>query len=117
MESLFEKYGGFAKVSKIVPELYNRVLDDDDLGPFFDDVDMTRVMDHQTKFISSLMGGPVTYSDEQIQRMHKHLAISGSHFERLKEILSETLTDHGLSNEGADKIVAHFEQRRAMVVD
>lgn len=117
MESLFDKYGGFAKVSRIVLELYNRVLDDDDLGPFFDDVDMTRVIDHQTKFVSSLMGGPAAFSDEQIHRMHRHLTISDDHFERLEEILAETLADHGLSDEDVRTIVERFEQRRALIVD
>jgi len=116
-QSLFEKYGGFAKVSKIVLALYDRVLEDDDLGPFFDNVDMTRIVDHQTKFISSLLGGPVTFTDEQIHRMHKHLAISPEHFERLKEILAETLGDHGMSAEDIKVVVQAFEQRRNLVVD
>jgi hemoglobin len=71
-QPLFQKYGGFSKVSKIVMALYDRLLDDDDIGPFFDDVDMSRIVDHQTKFISSLMGGPVSYTDDQIQKMHAH---------------------------------------------
>jgi len=48
----FEKYGGFATVSKIVMVFYDRVLDSDIMAPFFDDVDMRRLTDHQTKFIS-----------------------------------------------------------------
>jgi adenylate cyclase len=55
---------------------------------------MARIVDHQTKFVSSLLGGPAHYTDEQIHRMHRHLDIGGRHFDRLKEILAETLEDH-----------------------
>jgi hemoglobin len=115
-QSLFEKYGGFGKVSKIVLKLYDRVLDDDDLGPFFEAVDMSRIVDHQTKFVSSLLGGPAEYSDDQIQRMHRHLSISDAHFERLSEILAETLKEHGLTADDVRLVVEGFEKRRHLVV-
>jgi len=114
--SLFEKYGGFAKVSKIVLALYDRLIDDDLVGPFFDHVDMTRIVDHQTKFISSLLGGPASFTDEQIESMHRHLDIDAAHFDRLKEILRETLEDHGMSPEDIDFVAQAFEQRRKLVV-
>lgn len=115
-QSLFHKYGGFAKVSKIVLALYERVLDDDELGPFFDDVDMARIVDHQTKFIASLLGGPVAYTDEHIRNMHRHLAIGPAHFEQLKRILAATLADHGFAPEDVDQVVLEFEKRRDLVV-
>jgi hemoglobin len=115
--SLFEKYGGFSAVSKIVLDLYDRLLDDDDIGPFFDEVEMSRIVDHQTKFVSSLMGGPASYTDDQIQKMHARLPIGNEHFDRLEQILHETLTDHGLSAEDADAVIKAFEARRGLVVD
>lgn len=115
-QTLFHKYGGFAKVSKIVLDLYDRLLDDDDIGPFFDDVEMSRIVDHQTKFISSLLGGPASYTDEQLHRMHKHLTIGEAHFDRLESLLAATLSDHGLAPEDVASVVAEFEKRRKLVV-
>lgn len=114
--SLFEKYGGFSVASRIVLDLYERLLDDDDVGPFFDGVEMSRVVDHQIKFISSLMGGPASYTDEQIEKLHAHLRIEDAHFDRLQGILRETLRDHGLSDEDVELIAAAFEARRSLVV-
>jgi len=116
-KSPYEKYGGFSAVSKIVLDLYDRLLDDDDIGPFFDGIDMTRVVDHQTKFVSSLMGGPAFYTDDQIQKMHARLAIAHEHFDSLKRILRATLVDHGVEPEDADAVVGAFESRRGLVVD
>lgn len=116
-KTLYEKYGGFSVVSRIVLDLYDRLLDDDDVGPFFDNVEMGRIVDHQTKFVSSLMGGPASYNDDQIRRMHNHLTISDLHFDRLSAILAETLNDHGLSDEDVQAIVDAFQSRRNLVVD
>jgi hemoglobin len=60
-QSLFEKYGGFAQISKVVMVFYDKVLDPDLVGPFFDNIDMRRQIDHQTQFIASVMGGPASY--------------------------------------------------------
>lgn len=116
-QTLFEKYGGFSSISRIVLDLYDRLLDDDDIGPFFDAVDMGRIVDHQTKFVASLLDGPAHYSDDQIRRVHGHLDIGASHFDRLKMILGETLTDHGFTPDDVELVVAAFEARRNLVVE
>lgn len=115
-QTLFHKYGGFSKISRIVLDLYERLLDDDEVGPFFDDVEMSRIVDHQTKFVSSLMGGPASYTDEQIAKMHSHLTIDSAHFDRLEAILAATLADHGVSPEDVATIVGEFEARRSLVL-
>ncbi len=116
-KTLFETYGGFSAVSRIVLDLYDRLLDDDEVGPFFDDVDMSRIVDHQTKFVSSLMGGPASYTDDQISRTHARLAIADVHFDMLDKILRDTLKDHGVVQEDIDTIAAAFEARRGLVVE
>lgn len=115
-QTMFEKYGGFSSVSRIVLDLYERLIDDDDVGPFFDDVEFAKIVDHQTKFVSSLMGGPVSYTDVQIEKTHDHLAISADHFAKLASILSETLSDHGVAGEDAEAIVGEFAKRQHLVV-
>ena len=115
--TMFERYGGFSAISRIVLDLYNRLLDDDTIGPFFDDVDMARIVDHQTKFVAMLLGGPASYTDEQIRRLHAHLDIGAEHFNQLTLILGETLRDHGFSEEDVEKVIAAFEARRPFIVE
>ena len=116
-KSLYEKYGGFSTVSKIVMTLYDKLLDDDDVGPFFDDVDMPKLIDHQTKFVSSLMGGPASFTDTHIENAHKHLTIHNVHFDRLKELITETLNEFGVDGEDIDTVLAAFEQRRSLLIE
>ncbi len=115
-QSMFDKYGGFSVVSKIVLDLYERILDDDDLGPFFDDVDFARIVDHQTKFVSEVMGGPAAYTDTQIEKLHSHLQITGAHFEKLAALLTQVLGDHAVEADDAQEIVGAFACRRNLVV-
>lgn len=114
--TLFEKYGGFSKVSKIVMAFYDTLLDSDDIGPFFDDIDMSRMVDHQTKFISSLLGGPASYSDNQLRQFHTHLKIEDAHFNELKTVLEETLVDHGFVPDDIQAVMQAIETRRNLVV-
>ena len=98
-------------------DLYDRLLDDEEVGPFFDNVEMSRIIDHQTKFVSSLIGGPAAYTDVQIQKMHAHLDIGPVHFETLKTLLAATLADHGIAPEDVDVVIGEFEKRRNLVTD
>ncbi len=115
-QTLFEKYGGFSKVSKIVLAFYDTLLDSDEIGPFFDDIDMTKMVDHQTKFIASLLGGPASYTDKQLNQLHRHLDIRDDHFDELKVILRETLTNHQVEGGDVELILQEFENRRIQVV-
>lgn len=115
-QTLFEKYGGFSAVSKIVLSFYNVLLDSDEVGPFFDDVDMARLIDHQTKFIASLLGGPAAYTDEQLYRLHERLDLQDRHFDEVVETLANTLEKHGLSERDVATVKAELEARRPAIV-
>lgn len=115
-QSLYDKYGGFATVSRIVMRLYDRILDDDDLGPFFDDTDMPKLIDHQTKFVASLMGGPASFTDAHITGAHRHMDIRDLHFDRLKELVGETFEEFGVNAADAETILDEIEARRASLV-
>lgn len=116
-KTLFEKYGGFSSVSKVVLAFYDTLLDSDEIGPFFDDIDMSRMVDHQTKFISSLLGGPASYTDIQIRQFHRHLDITDAHFDELKAVLEATLADHGFEPEDVRTALEAIEARRELIVD
>lgn len=115
-KSMFDKYGGFSTVSRIVMSLYDRLLDDDDVGPYFDDVDMPKLIDHQTKFVSALMGGPASFTDDHIARAHREMIVSDMHFDRLKDLVRETLTEFSISADDKEIVLGEFEKRRHLLV-
>lgn len=92
------------------------MLDSDEIGPFFDEIDMSRMVDHQTKFLASLLGGPASYTDNQLKQLHSHLEINHGHFDELKIILRQTLEHHGIETADVDTVLGEFEKRRMMIV-
>lgn len=52
-QTLFQKYGGFAALSKLVLTFYDRLLDSPRLAPYFANTDMRTLVDHQTKFVAT----------------------------------------------------------------
>jgi hemoglobin len=91
--SLFERSGGFATVSRIVSAFYDKVLDSPRLSPYFAGTDMRRLIDHQSKFIAQVMGGPVSYTNDALERTHAHLGIDQQSFDEVVGLLTETLLD------------------------
>ncbi len=115
-QTLFERYGGFASVSRIVSSFYDKVLDSENLAPFFEDTDMKRQIDHQSKFIASLLGGPVSFSDEQLERSHRNLGINDANFDEVARLLKETFEDYGVDESDISKIMGDVNSRRRIIV-
>jgi hemoglobin len=116
MASMFERYGGFARVSKIVMAFYDKVLDSDVIGEYFEDVDMRALMDHQTKFIAQVMGGPTSYTNEALQRIHAHLGIDRPAFDEATMLLRETLEEFELAPQDVDAIMEDMISRARYIV-
>lgn len=89
--TIFERYGGFASVSRVVLDFYNKILDSPVTSPYFAGIDMRRLIDHQTLFIASIMGGPASYTDEHLERVHTGLGITEDAFMEVLALLKETL--------------------------
>ena len=114
--SLFDKYGGFASVSKVVSAFYDKAVDSDIIGPYFDDIDMRSQVDHQTKFISSLMGGPASYSDEALQKVQSGLHIDRTSFEEMVKLLHETLEEFAFERADIEQIMHEINSRADIVI-
>lgn len=115
-QTLYERYGGFATVSRLVMAFYDNILDSDKLADYFDDVDMRRLIDHQTKFIASVMGGPASYSNEVLRNVHRSLNIDHSSFDELVSVLRKTLSEFKVEIDDIETIVEAIEERRFVIV-
>ncbi|MEZ5865844.1 MAG: group 1 truncated hemoglobin [Geminicoccaceae bacterium] len=116
MATIFQRYGGFAVISRIVLSFYDRVLDSDQLAPYFEHVDMPVLIDHQTKFIAYLTGGPATISDEALRIAHANRGIDRPAFEEMRRLLAETLEEHGLEPADLEAVMAEIDKRAGLVV-
>ena len=114
--TIFERAGGFTKVSRIVMSFYEKVLDSPSVSPFFAGTDMKRLIDHQTKFIASLMGGPTSYTNEQLERVHARLGITEPVFYETMELLRETLEDYDMDDEDVEEVADEMVSRKNYII-
>lgn len=114
--SMLDRYGGFAFLSRVVMDFYDRAIESDTLGPFFEDVDMRRLVDHQTKFVAFLMGGPASYSDDALHQIHAHLEIDDAAFDAMVATFIETIEDHAMDAADVDQLAEALRLRRGVVV-
>lgn len=94
--TLFEKIGGEAAVDAAVDIFYRKVLADDRISSFFDDVDMDKQAAKQKAFLTMAFGGPHSYTGKDMRDGHAHLVERGlndSHFDAVMENLGATLTE------------------------
>ena len=113
---LFEKYGGLSVLRTVIFGFYDRVLDSDVIGHFFDNVDMARLVDHQTKFFTMVLGGPVTFLDDRLARAHSNLDVTHAHFDEVARLLRETLEEAGFDPDDTNLTLAAVERRRTLIV-
>ena len=115
-QTMFERYGGFANVSKVVMAFYDRALDSDTVGVYFEDTDLKALIDHQTQFIAQVMGGPEVYTNEVLQGVHARLGITEAAFDEMTSILGETLQDFEFDRSDIDQIIKDLRSRRQYIV-
>ena len=78
---------------------------------------MRRLVDHQTKFISSLLGGPASYTDERLKQLHAHISISDQDFDEMAKLLGEALDENGFEPGDRNAVISEIEARRSYIVN
>jgi hemoglobin len=115
-QTIFERYGGFSNVSKMVMSFYEKMIDSPVTSPFFANTDMKRLIDHQTKFIASMMGGPASYTNDHLERVHANLGITEEAFLEAVDILEETLEDFDMADEDIEQVKDEVFSRKNFIV-
>lgn len=114
--TMFDRYGGFGAVHRVVLSFYDKLLDSDVVGPYFDDVDIPTLVDHQTKFISQVMGGPVSYTNQVLEQIHKGIGITQDVFDEMAQILERTLREFDFKDDDVRAIMADIKSRQPYIV-
>lgn len=98
MSSLFERLGGAPAIEAAVDIFYRKVLSDDRISDFFEDVDMDRQAAKQKAFLTMVMGGPSHYTGKDMRAGHQHLVQRGLNDSAVIENLAATLKELGAAD-------------------
>jgi len=117
--ALFEQLGGAAAIDAAVDIFYRKVLTDDRVSRFFEDVDMDRQRAKQKAFLTMAFGGPHGYSGKDMRTGHAHLVKMGlddSHVDAVIELLGDTLKELGVGDPLIQQVAAIAESVRGDVL-
>jgi len=98
--TLYDQLGGQAAVDAAVDSFYRKVLKDDRIRHFFDDLDMDVQIGKQKAFLTMVFGGPANYSGKDMRAGHARLVEKGlndSHVDVVIELLGKTLSELGVA--------------------
>ena len=113
--ALFEQLGGQAAVEAAVDKFYRKVLADDRVSRFFENVDMEKQAAKQKAFLTMAFGGPHSYTGKDMRDGHAHLVKMGlndSHVDAIIEILGGTLKEMGVGDNLIQQVAAIAESTR-----
>ena len=105
-KSLFERIGGEAAVRATVIKMYDKILGDEELAPFFDNIEVEKLRLSQSAFVTYAFGGPNHYTGKSLRHAHRGAVSKGlseRHFDlvstHLKTAMQELNVPTDLINE------------------
>lgn len=126
-ESLFERLGGVESVRAVVDSFYKRLVADEKLSKFFEDVKVAQLKIHQLEFLKIAFSHIPEDLDVPALMIEKHAALfrekglNADHFDLVAGHLVATCKDLGVSDELIEEAVgivvplrAAFEQGAEM---
>jgi hemoglobin len=119
IEDLFDLIGGRNIIETATEVFYDKVLQDQNLQPFFKGIDMAHLRSRQAMFISMLLAGRV-YTGKNIHDAHaqsRNQGLTNTHFDLFLNHFRAALEEGGVKPENAEKIRERLESQRGSVLD
>jgi truncated hemoglobin YjbI len=104
--TLYDRIGGDAMVDKAVDIFYRKVLTDERISSFFENIDIVSHGIKQKKFLTMMFGGPNTYCGKDMHSAHAHMRLNEGHFSAMLNNLVETLRDLDIFEDDISEILA-----------
>ena len=104
-QTLYDRLGGHDGIRAVVDDFYDRLVADEEIGPFFEGSDMELLRRTQTDFLCEAAGGPETYDAAPIREAHLHVPFTPAHIQRAVELLEESLDAFDVPEDDAETVV------------
>jgi truncated hemoglobin YjbI/predicted pyridoxine 5'-phosphate oxidase superfamily flavin-nucleotide-binding protein len=118
---LYHRIGGDKAMEKCTDIFYRKVLQDEMVKRFFEEVDTESQRLKQKSFLAMAFGGPCPYSVPDLRESHKHLVekygLSDRHFDRVCEIFKETVAELNIPPDQIEEMMVILENTRDAVLN
>ncbi len=115
--TLYDRLGGEEAIGAVVTEFYDRVLADERLEPYFEDTDMSQQRAHQTRFLSSVTGGPIQYDGDDMGTAHEGMGISHADYDAIAAHLDDALGEFDVADADRKAVLEAVESYREAIVE
>lgn len=118
--SLYQRLGGEPAFTAAVDDFYRRMLTDERVAHFFDDVDMDGQIAKQKAFLTFVTGGPAEYTGKDMRTAHAKLVergLASEHVDIVIEHLGGTLASLGANPGDIAEVAALAESVRDDVLN
>ncbi len=95
--SLYQRIGGKPALEAAVDLFYEKVLADERVNHFFDDVNMRVQIRKQKEFLAAVLGAPTPWTGKDMRKAHENLDLREEDFAAIAENLQKTLAELGLT--------------------
>ncbi len=111
-DSGLARLGGHAVLDAVMLDFVGRVRVDPMIGFLFASVDFQRLAAMEAAFAASHLDPGIAWTGRPLRPIHAPHPIGRGHFDRRRELLRQTLTDHAVQPEVALHWIAHVDRLR-----
>jgi len=112
----YDWLGGAPTVRDAVDRLYQRVLADEDLAPYFAGLDMGKLKRHMVLLLTKVLGGPDEYTGRDVAEAHRGIGITEAHYNKVANYLIRVLWELGAGEKVISVVGLKLSELRAEVV-
>ena len=105
-DHLFRALGGQRGIAGLMADFALRLKQDPVIGHYFDHTIAQGLADSLTEQIAAVSGGPVVYHGARMDKAHADLGIGRADFNRLVEVLQDTMDAHGVPFHTQNELLA-----------
>lgn len=114
--TLYERIGSLDGLQAVVKSFYKEAYISDQVGHFFQNVDMEDLIDHQMNFLRHVLGDDIGYDGRGLELAHMHLDIKKADFDEVARLLSEAMDKEGVQTDVRDEILEILAGTEKLVV-
>lgn len=116
--SLYHRLGGKAALDAAVEKFYVKVLADERIKHFFEDINMNKQRRRQKEFLAAAFGGPIPWTGKDLARAHANIpGLNETHFNAVAENLQKTLEELNIKKELIAEVMAIAAGARDQVLN
>lgn len=116
-DTLYQALGGRTGLVKLTDDFLVRLLADERMNPFFKDIDEKDFKKQLVDQFCEVSGGPCKLKSKGMKHTHSGYDIDKSHFNRLVEVLQQSMDAQGIAFGAQNKLLAQLAPMHRDVIN